>query len=368
MPVTRNAESQPHGSRIPRFVQFTRPICLLAFGIAGGALPAQSQIPLDETIFLRAAAAGNLAPIQAWLGALDSADGAPLQDLRAGFDARFTHRTESLSPGSGNRFIDALVAAYRSYWADALLDPDAADGAAVRLEQRLNKLARESASPGDMPAEAAADPFFRVARLAEAAGYGVSVLATPPLQDLILWNTERRVRYRVQLTDGVETAEVAFIDDLPSRGWRDYASLGRSATTGWTGDGVLYCVRDAYDVDSERFRVSFLKHEARHIADLRRFPGIDATALEYRAKLTELAFAGPAAPEMLQRFAFDRNSAGRTAHGRANDRVAHALYREIFGRDAAAPFASGALPDGDRIGSAARRLLERSTEKLEGVP
>ena len=53
---------------------------------------------------------------------------------------------------------------------------------------------------------------------------------------------------------------------------------------------TLYCVEWAYAPDTENFEVSYLKHEAQHLADFQRFPGLPSAELEYRAKLTELAF------------------------------------------------------------------------------
>ena len=52
----------------------------------------------------------------------------------------------------------------------------------------------------------------------------------------------------------------------------------------------LFAIGDC-DRTSETFLVSYLKHEARHFADTLDFPNLSGADLEYRAKLTELAFA-----------------------------------------------------------------------------
>lgn len=72
----------------------------------------------------------------------------------------------------------------------------------------------------------------------------------------------------------------------------DYLTFGRFGTRGWASpDGTINCIEQAYDFESERFLVSLLKHEAQHVADMKRFAGITAEELEYRAKLVELHYA-----------------------------------------------------------------------------
>ena len=81
----------------------------------------------------------------------------------------------------------------------------------------------------------------------------------------------------------------------------DYLTFGRYGTGGWASpDGTINCIEQAYDFESERFRVSLLKHEAQHAVDMKRFPGISQAELEYRAKLVELHFSSDLS--LLQKF------------------------------------------------------------------
>ena len=81
----------------------------------------------------------------------------------------------------------------------------------------------------------------------------------------------------------------------------DYLTFGRYGTGGWASpDGTINCIEQAYDFESERFLVSLLKHEAQHIVDMKQFPGITPTELEYRAKLVELHYASDLG--LLQKF------------------------------------------------------------------
>ena len=81
----------------------------------------------------------------------------------------------------------------------------------------------------------------------------------------------------------------------------DYLTFGQFGTGGWASkDGTINCVEKAYDFESDRFQISFLKHEAQHTVDMKQFPGITATELEYRAKLVELIYFNDAG--LLQKF------------------------------------------------------------------
>ena len=72
----------------------------------------------------------------------------------------------------------------------------------------------------------------------------------------------------------------------------DYLTFGRFGTGGWASpDGTINCIEMAYVFNSERFLVSLLKHEAQHTVDMKSFPGIAPTELEYRAKLVELNYS-----------------------------------------------------------------------------
>ena len=116
-----------------------------------------------------------------------------------------------------------------------------------------------------------------------------------------IWRDTVPTVYRVELPG--ETAEytVNVLRNFVFRGWMDYLTFGRYGTGGWASpDGTINCVAQAYDFESERFLVSLLKHEAQHTVDMKQFPGITPTELEYRAKLVELHYAGDLG--LLQKF------------------------------------------------------------------
>jgi len=153
--------------------------------------------------------------------------------------------------------------------------------------------------------------------------------------------------------------------DLVSMGWKQYATLGLVSTTGWVEGERLYCVSWSYDRSSENFEVSYLKHESRHLADLERYPALKSADLEYRAKLTELAFASTSQRSLLDDFTTKSALNPDSPHSYANYRVTRDVYRELFDQ----PFPGTANPwqevSTQAVRTAARDLLQRNTEILQ---
>ncbi len=351
MPCTTRFRSR-HRLRARHAAGISRCLALLVLATS----QAFGQTP-DETPFLKAAGQADLSGMPAYFAGAAVAASPMLRELEQGFQARFVSRSEPLSPATDIAFIDEAVASFREFWSEALMNPADAANARQRLMASLQLLTGESGSTNAL--------FDAVSRMVENHGYGISISPAPPLDELLVWGAEAREFHRVELTDSTETVEVVFVDNLVSAGWRHFASLGLNATSGWTTGDVLYCVRFSYDPGGEPFRVSYLKHETRHFADFRRFPGLDETTMEYRAKLTELAFANLTAPILLRRFALERDAKGTSAHLRANDRVSQDLYREVYGRPMPEDLTAWPADGVSRARFAARTLLDRNTTRLE---
>jgi hypothetical protein len=85
---------------------------------------------------------------------------------------------------------------------------------------------------------------------------------------------------------------VYFLSGFLMRSWLDFSTFGKVGPGGWAKKEGLYCVYDVYkkDLKSEDFLVGYLKHEAQHFSDNRKFPELKQSVLEYRAKLVELIY------------------------------------------------------------------------------
>ncbi len=302
----------------------------------------------------RMALAGDLSRAQDLFDGLgERASGHDLA-LAAAFEERFAVPSTDALPGDDS-FSARVAEIYRTYWRSALLrepgDPES------RLRAALSRLLEAETVTGAVDRE----PVSAVlAALAEREVHH-DERPGPPMRDLLLWREERSARYAVRLSDGTRHVRVRFIDDVLLQGWKDYASLGRFSTTGWAHDGELYCLAGAYDTSSEAFRVSFLKHEARHLADLEDFPEMPPAELEYRAKLTELAFAHQSLGSVLSGFAAKAADDPESPHAMANHRVIRDLYHALHDEGLPAGFDGWDALNGARINRAALDLLERDS-------
>ena len=155
----------------------------------------------------------------------------------------------------------------------------------------------------------------------EANGYHALFGKTQGYYGPYVWRETVPTVYRVELPDGTAEYTVNILKGFVFRSWMDYLTFGRYGTGGWASpDGTINCIEQAYDFESERFLVSFLKHEAQHTVDMKQFPGITPAELEYRAKLVELYYSGN--PGLLQKFLSEADES-RTgdSHAMASARI-----------------------------------------------
>jgi hypothetical protein len=96
-------------------------------------------------------------------------------------------------------------------------------------------------------------------------------------------------------------------------GWEEYATFGKYYPGGWATKKALFCVRQAYNINSESFLVSYLDHEGQHFSDYKRYPNLIGNDLEYRAKLSELYFSNENVYKIIENFIstakYDKNNA-----------------------------------------------------------
>lgn len=176
-----------------------------------------------------------------------------------------------------------------------------------------------------------------------------------------LWKQTERKTYQVELPDGRQQYSVNLLDGFLTRSWLDYLSFGAVGTGGWTnGDGIINCVKSSYDLSSESFRVSLLKHEAQHAMDLAAWPDLSSESLEYRAKLVELIYSQER--NMLLEFMNQADTSNsRNGHSLAAAKIVRGFMEEL-----------GSTEDGLRqlpireIPPVALKLFSRSTEALRG--
>jgi len=108
-----------------------------------------------------------------------------------------------------------------------------------------------------------------------------------------IWKTTEKNTYIVDIPSGTIKVKVFFMKEFISNSWLWFLSMGKTGTGGWTKRQGLFCKWDSYQgkLDQPTFQISFLKHEAQHLADFRKYHHkLSQTQLEYRAKLCELSY------------------------------------------------------------------------------
>ena len=180
--------------------------------------------------------------------------------------------------------LNDILRLYQIYFRDTFYCGLSETDAAEKLRTQLKTLL-------DMPNADETLLTERLQSVFEANGYHSLFGKTQGYYGPYIWRDTVPTVYLVELPDGKAEYTVNILKGFVFRGWMDYLTFGRFGTGGWASpDGTINCIEQAYDFESERFLVSLLKHEAQHTVDMKRFPGITPTELEYRAKLVELHY------------------------------------------------------------------------------
>ena len=247
--------------------------------------------------------------------------------LEARFQSRFVRRDENSAPPDASPFVRDVVRVYRDYWTKSLMgELEETRGERFLMHHLRDALAAHGVTeplPDDVVLE-------RLKQELEREGWHVLGGVTRPYYDLMLWRTQESRAYECELTDATQRVEVEFLSDFVEWGWSHWATFGRAYTGGWATPEKLFCLRDDYDLDSEKFKVSYIQHEGRHFADYKIFPQLQQIDLEYRAKLTELAFAEESLRPLIQRFRRGRALHPDAPHSYANYRVVRDLSTALF--------------------------------------
>lgn len=280
-------------------------------------------------------------------------------ELKARFEARFYPPADTNSPDRNSTFTEKITDAYRRYWRRTLMGSPVDTNISLDTELAALIEMTSQAIPEGQDVYDALNGELAKRRIRF---YGNP---DPPMRDLFLWKEETLRRYQVRLTDTTLRLTVHFMDEFLLRGWKEYASLGLATTTGWVDGGELFCLAGAYETGSERFEVSYLKHEARHLADLERFPEMESVELEYRSKLTELAFADRSLVAVLEDFAVKAAENPGSPHAMANWRVVRDVYWALRGEEMPEGFNSWGGVSVSEVNRVAKGLLELNTEVHE---
>lgn len=221
--------------------------------------------------------------------------------------------------------LNDVLTAYQRYYRDAFYLGAKAEAAAEALRARLCAL------PGMQAGKLSLDEMERTQITEAFARGGLCFMGgkTGGYYGPYIWKTTQTCAYEVELPEGRQAYNVRLLDGFVTRSWLDYLSFGLITPGGWTGaDGIISCARASYDLESERFRVSLLKHEAQHAMDLHRRAEMPSAQLEYRAKLVELIYTQET--NLLEAFLQEADgSDAQNGHACAASRIAAAFSDQL---------------------------------------
>lgn len=255
-------------------------------------------------------------------------------------------------------FVTSVIVAYQDYWTEVLTKELTEREGFYLLFKNLNKILKPMGKDikvyDDQRLKEMADLID--AEMKKRGYFGLYGMTRPHLE-LMVWKKQKNKTYKVKLHDGVQKVKVVLMDQFKSLGWAAYATFGKSFTGGWATKEELFCVKPAYKLRSESYKVSYLKHEARHFADYKLFPKLKQPELEYRAKLTELVYADKTLYELIKKFKTQGKNTRVSPHAFANYHV----YKNLKARLSKDPkFQSVFKVENKRIKELALELLKES--------
>jgi hypothetical protein len=205
-------------------------------------------------------------------------------------------------------------------------------------------------------------------KIIEKEGFKVNFKFRNGFQEIFIWNKESTKKYEVILPKDTVITTVVFIEDYHINGYDDFATVGDSQVGGWAikESATLYCNKGSYDVNSETFEVSYLKHESLHFTDLNNYPNLSSTDLEYRSKIVELMFCTEATIyDKISLFMSGADETNRNnSHPYANYILIQNLSKLIFNSDFNSDINKWKKVSVYKINNAASKLYESSENIL----
>jgi hypothetical protein len=281
--------------------------------------------------------------------------------IKQQYQNRFGHSNESFDYRTTDKEIIELTDIYHRYWKNVLLKQlsnDKADSLFKSdVETYLTKYDQKKSRK---------DFTERLTIFLKSKGYYATLGKTASVYDFLVWKKESKVIYTVTLPHKTQKAKVIFMEEPLSWGWEEYATFGKYYPGGWATKKDLHCVKQAYDLSSETFQVSYLKHEAMHFSDYKEFPDLNGADLEYRAKLIEMSYATTTLHPTIRFFILNSSNDQQNPHSYANFCVVQNLTEKIFNtKEPQTDYTKWNDIPAEQIHAAALQLLSEKNTELE---
>lgn len=293
------------------------------------------------------------------------------QNWKKNMYARFISKNEVIENTSKNKIVDDISSIYREYWRTELLKEDHKNRTDTTLYKNLSeyltnnnltKLSKDSLSK-------TIKNDSELKRIIKDQGFKADFKFRNGFQELYIWDKETSKNYEVILPKDTINTKVVFIENYHLNGYDNYATFGSSQIGGWAvkESATLYCSKEGYDLHSETFEISYLKHESLHFTDLNEYPNLSSADLEYRSKVIELMYCTEETIyNKVSAFINGANNADRShSHPYANYILIKNLSKLIFNSEFKADIDHWKNIPVDKINKAASSLYKSSEDILQ---
>jgi len=289
------------------------------------------------------------------------------QKLKKKYKNRFILKSESNEKISSSNIANDISSIYKDYWKREFIKQNNEDKTdSVLYKEICNYLIRNSLtklSYDSLNKNIKNDSLLK--KIIEQAGMNCEFFFINGFRDILIWDKQIKEEYTIQLPNDTLNVEVVFIENYIIGGHLDYATFGEFQIGGWASETSLYCNKGTYDLSSEEFDVSYLKHEANHFIDLQKYPELSSADLEYRSKLVELIYCDNTIYDRLKGFIREASPENRDyAHSYASYILILNLSKVLFDKEFETDIKTWESISPKEINEIARDLLQISDSKL----
>ena len=290
------------------------------------------------------------------------------KEIKEKYISRFQTKTEKFDFKTRDSLINNVLTIFQNYWSDVLMkkkslrESEKENGLLMVNYFQSNFFKNGQVSENEIKVE---NITSILSNLLRQNGYYSRIDRTGNILDLIIWTKQSKEIYTVNLADTTVNVPVVFIDSTITLGWEGYATFDHFYPGGWTGGDTLYCIKKDYDINSEKFKVSYLTHETQHLIDFRIYSGISGWPAEYRAKLAELSVAEKTVYDLTNAFLKGHKNDSRLTHPYAEYRVIGDLSKEIFNEKLVTDTLRWKVISYLEINNASRKLLKQNSIHLK---
>ncbi|MCW3084686.1 MAG: hypothetical protein JWP12_2052 [Bacteroidetes bacterium] len=288
-------------------------------------------------------------------------------DFKNKYMLRFKSTTEPFDYKTKDTLLISVMKTYQQYWKKVLLKKQPLEDADKELAKTITELIWRSyyKNTGISKDTILADFTGYTEKLFKQKNISIANGKTSDYYDLLVWAKESEVHYNAQLPESETTVKVIFMEDVVTMGWEEFATFGTYFPGGWATPDALYCVKSTYDLNSENFKISYIKHEAQHFADYKLYPNLSGADLEYRAKLVELIYAEKSANGLITFFSSNSSRDRSNSHAFANNCVIRDLSKAIFHQDWVSDPAKWKSISYKEINEKSRTLFKQNSANLQ---